>query len=627
MAPIVLEAAAELVLERELFCEIVVLGRLLPLDLTPVLESVARTGMLVTAEEGGLTGGVGAEIAARVQEAAWSDLRAPIRRVAARSRTSSRPCSRSLPCEAERMVEIVVTREDANTDLALISQWLVEDGEPVRRGQPVCVVETTKASVEVEAPVAGTLVRLHGEGAEVELGSAIGLVAENDAELAAAREREAPAERVTPAARSRKATRKALELAERHGIDLDAIEKQGFVTAEDVERLVAAREGSDDGDPALAGISVEGVTLPRHWDPSEISGVLEPSFLAALRADPDLVRSLPSGEKCELYRRHGALVGDGVVLGEGALLVAPRIVLEGGVNLGARASVDCTEVFAAGALTHVGPDLEVRCRRAILGENVHAGRSIRIGGGGHRDPWAVLAIGDLTFVGDEVFVNPCRPVLIGREVFLTQRAMLVTHNVGHSLLEGFENRFAPIVLEDRSQVGLAAVVYAGCRIGERAIVGSNSYVVSDVPPGKLAIGVPARVAGDVQRQLSRGRQAELARGMLRELQELLALRGHEVSTLDAADGFVLQTGDGAWHVLHVDRYAGPDGLPPGQGGTVVLTLDRARGELPDGWALLDLLGRTVEGAGGEVVDSVREFCRKRGIRFSPGPWRYGGGLV
>ena len=83
MLPIVLDAAAELVLERELFCEVVVVSRLLPLDLDPVLTSVSRTGALVTAEEGGLTGGFGAEIAARVQELAWSDLRAPVRRVAA----------------------------------------------------------------------------------------------------------------------------------------------------------------------------------------------------------------------------------------------------------------------------------------------------------------------------------------------------------------------------------------------------------------------------------------------------------------------------------------------------------------------------------------------------------------
>jgi pyruvate/2-oxoglutarate/acetoin dehydrogenase E1 component len=84
MLPVVLDAVTELVLEHEVFCEVVALSQLLPMELEPVLESVARTGALVTAEEGTLTGGFGAEIAARVQEAAWSDLRGPVQRVAAR---------------------------------------------------------------------------------------------------------------------------------------------------------------------------------------------------------------------------------------------------------------------------------------------------------------------------------------------------------------------------------------------------------------------------------------------------------------------------------------------------------------------------------------------------------------
>ena len=84
MLPIVLEAATKLVLERELFTEVVALGQLAQLDLDPVVESVARTGALVTVEEGTRTGGIGAEIAARVQEAAWDDLQRPIERVAAR---------------------------------------------------------------------------------------------------------------------------------------------------------------------------------------------------------------------------------------------------------------------------------------------------------------------------------------------------------------------------------------------------------------------------------------------------------------------------------------------------------------------------------------------------------------
>jgi pyruvate/2-oxoglutarate/acetoin dehydrogenase E1 component len=83
MLPIVVDAVTDLIVEEEVFAEVVVLSELVPRDLSPLLESVARTGALVTAEEGGLTAGLGAELAARVTEQAWDDLRRPVRRVAA----------------------------------------------------------------------------------------------------------------------------------------------------------------------------------------------------------------------------------------------------------------------------------------------------------------------------------------------------------------------------------------------------------------------------------------------------------------------------------------------------------------------------------------------------------------
>jgi pyruvate dehydrogenase E2 component (dihydrolipoamide acetyltransferase) len=128
------------------------------------------------------------------------------------------------------VLEIVLTREDANTEYALLAEWLVEDRTEVTLGQPVCVVETTKATVEVESPGVGTIVQLYGEEVEVELGTTIAYVAETADELAsidsAAQAKPAP----KPAAGDRKATRKAVELAELHGIDLAAIEKRGFIT-------------------------------------------------------------------------------------------------------------------------------------------------------------------------------------------------------------------------------------------------------------------------------------------------------------------------------------------------------------------------------------------------------------
>jgi 2-oxoisovalerate dehydrogenase E1 component len=113
MLPIVLDAVTELVLEHEIFCEVVALAQLVPMELDAVLESVARTGALVTAEEGTLTGGFGAEIAARVQEAAWGDLRTPVRRVAARDAIipSARPLEDAMLPSVEDVVDAVMSLE------------------------------------------------------------------------------------------------------------------------------------------------------------------------------------------------------------------------------------------------------------------------------------------------------------------------------------------------------------------------------------------------------------------------------------------------------------------------------------------------------------------------------------
>jgi acetyltransferase-like isoleucine patch superfamily enzyme len=517
--------------------------------------------------------------------------------------------------------EIVLTREDANTEYALLAEWLVEDRAEVERGVPVCVVETTKATVEVEAPGSGTIVQLYEEGTEVELGKTIAYVAEAAEELASldAGERGRPMEQ-PPAATDRKATRKARELAERHGLDLGAIEKRGFITEKDVEELLAARtaEASPAARPLLAGVSTEGVTLPSLFGAHETMGALDPAFVESLLDDPETFRALAPDDKVRALRDHGARIGDGVRIGEGSLVVAPRVVLEDGVELGPRATVQCEEVVSVEAGTRFGPDLELLCRSAFVGAGVWGGRSVRFGGGGHRDPWAVLAVGDLAFVGDEAFVNVCRPVLIGHEVFLTMRSMIVTHNIGHSVLEGFENRFAPVVLEDRSQVGLGAVIYAGCRIGSEAIVASASYVTGDIPPGAFAIGVPAKVTGSSSHKVSRQRQIEFGRRMIDDLHELLSLRGHEVSAID--DGELRAFEVNGTRVGFTPAYEGAE--PP----AVVLTLE-LRGEAPDGVAVLDLLERRVHGSGGDVLEAARELCRKRGIRFEPGPWRYRGSLL
>jgi pyruvate/2-oxoglutarate/acetoin dehydrogenase E1 component len=64
----VAEEAAERVAAEGIECEIVDLRTLAPLDMGTVRDSLARTGALVTVEEGQLACGVGAEVAFRARE-------------------------------------------------------------------------------------------------------------------------------------------------------------------------------------------------------------------------------------------------------------------------------------------------------------------------------------------------------------------------------------------------------------------------------------------------------------------------------------------------------------------------------------------------------------------------------
>ena len=75
--------AAETLSGSGISIEVIDLRSLYPLDLDTIVGSVRKTGRLVVAHEAVEAGGAGAEIAARVQEAAFDYLDAPVTRVAA----------------------------------------------------------------------------------------------------------------------------------------------------------------------------------------------------------------------------------------------------------------------------------------------------------------------------------------------------------------------------------------------------------------------------------------------------------------------------------------------------------------------------------------------------------------
>jgi len=151
-----------------------------------------------------------------------------------------------------------------------VVRWFKKEGEPIRRGEVICEVETEKAVFEVESPSDGVLVKIvAGEGAKVPIFSVIGIIgqpgeridldlllsappaAEKSLDVSAVRRRLAAGD--AGKADRAKVTGRARKLASEKGVDLSRVAgsgPQGRITEKDVLIHVEKRKLSV---PALRG--------------------------------------------------------------------------------------------------------------------------------------------------------------------------------------------------------------------------------------------------------------------------------------------------------------------------------------------------------------------------------------
>jgi pyruvate/2-oxoglutarate dehydrogenase complex dihydrolipoamide acyltransferase (E2) component len=138
---------------------------------------------------------------------------------------------------AIRMPDIGTT-----VDRVTLVSWLVKRGDGVKRGDPLCEVETDKAVSELESVAEGVVLDLSVEaGAEIEQGTIIAYVGQPGEATAA------PAEPTAPAAPGAEAARSipplVRNLARKEGVDLGLVTGTGpggRITREDVLRAKAA---------------------------------------------------------------------------------------------------------------------------------------------------------------------------------------------------------------------------------------------------------------------------------------------------------------------------------------------------------------------------------------------------
>lgn len=112
-----------------------------------------------------------------------------------------------------------------------------------------------------------------------------------------------------------------------------------------------------------------------------------------------------------------------------------------------------------------------------------------------------IVIGDGCAIGDGAHITAVNRIELGKNV-LTGKYVLITDN-SHGEADASQLDIAPnkrplvskgpVVIEDNVWIGEKASILPGVRIGRGAIIGAGAVVTKDVPPGHMALGVPARI--------------------------------------------------------------------------------------------------------------------------------------
>ncbi len=86
-------------------------------------------------------------------------------------------------------------------------------------------------------------------------------------------------------------------------------------------------------------------------------------------------------------------------------------------------------------------------------------------------------------------------VHIADRAVVAAKTVVLEHDNSYFYSRGGDVLFGDVTIGRRAFIGIGALVMPGICIGEGAIVGAMSLVKNDIPPGAVAVGIPARILG------------------------------------------------------------------------------------------------------------------------------------
>lgn len=317
--------------------------------------------------------------------------------------------------------------------------------------------------------------------------------------------------------------------------------------------------------------------------------------------------SVVMGDDVRIVARQLVIEQD-VRIEDGAQLLGDSIVLRSGSVISQDVRVTAIDGLTLGVQSVLGPGLRASGRRIDIGDYFWSTHRIVIGGGGWQGRDSILTVGDGSTFIDGTYVNLSERVTVGERCALSADVVILTHGCWQAILEGFPSAFAPVTLEADVVAYVKAVVLPGVTIREGTTVAANSVVVKDTTPFSLVGGVPARVVKqDIRSSLDAASRYTLVTNLIDQYAATLDWKGVQVVEAPSRDSpLLVLEHEGGKHTVRLMDAPLRLTVQDEHGPAVTFDLDQMR----------------VSGITNVIAEDIRDFLRRKGVRFFTGlPFR------
>ena len=270
-------------------------------------------------------------------------------------------------------------------------------------------------------------------------------------------------------------------------------------------------------------------------------------------------------------------------IGKNSKIIADHIDIHPSVKIGKNVNINC-ESISIGRCSILLDNINIQCKELIIGEYLFMANGVEIGRGGNTSPNSTVKIGNGVGIFENTMINPSESVEIGDETGIGADVMIWTHGAWLDVIQGFPSGFGPVKIGKNVWLPARSIVLPDVTIGDNVVVGTNSLVNKNLPSGCLAAGSPCKIIkeGMYPKNYSKEKISDMVKGIISDWETLLDSKGitRNVKT----------------------KY---------ENGKIFLYQSNFE-------TIYNIDSRTIEGYVNDVVEDLRDYLRRRGIKIYTG---------